>query len=88
MNCRSGDIAIIRDGYSKGKLVEVLGRSEYGPAWWAVRTMGGMLAGRAPEGVRAMESGHIEDSRLIPIRFEPGQDESLTWAGVPNGRAA
>lgn len=78
MNCKPGDLAVYvgscRQSY--GMIVRVLRPYPWPePAWYV-----------DPPLVK-VESGGFEgaarDCALRPIRDQPGEDETLTWAGKP-----
>lgn len=88
MNCKSGDIAIIRpgNGWSTDKLVECTrlfglfsGGECLGTLWW-VKPLGFM-----PVDCELNEAGEFlfPDARLRPIRHNDGEDEILRIAGYP-----
>jgi hypothetical protein len=79
MNCKQGDIAIvvrikpIDPPSILGRIVHCVKAARHpltGEHGWEIE----------PE---LMDHHHILDSALRPIRNEPGEDESLTWAGRP-----
>lgn len=73
--CKIGDIARIKDGPNQDRIVTVESPSlKYEPHFWFVESMGSPLLGDNGETGRW---GHIEDSRLEPIRDEPGTDQTL-----------
>jgi len=83
MNCKPGDLAMIRAFDDQGPLayggrfvtcIKFVGRRIGIPFddWWLVdRQLG-------PD-----HDGYVCDLVLIPIRPSEGQDETLTWAGKP-----
>lgn len=88
MNCKPGDLAVIvrsTDGQAVGRFVECLqmdgNHSEFGPIW-RVRTEGRGIV--TIHGTLAIVL-HMPDAWLRPIRPDEGEDETLTWAGKPEG---
>ncbi len=89
MNCQKGDLAVIvrSDAGNEGKIVRCLrflprkswripnGRIVYVDSW-EVDTP---VKGWAGDSTAA-----CMDERLRPIRDQPGEDETLTWAPVPS----
>lgn len=83
MNCKPGDLALIKTGRNANKLVLVKCVSAYGSPMWFVESMGGLLLSEFG-GVRSYQlCGNTTDSNLRPIRDQPGEDETLQWAPVP-----
>ncbi len=88
MNCKQGDLAMIV--YSKcspeliGSIVRCV-RFEPGPtgkpAWRIDRKL---HSGKQVRPGLTVEGDWWEDSTLRPIRDQPGEDETLTWAPVPS----
>jgi len=94
MRCKPGDLAVrikaeAGSGIPIGSIVEIIGRSEdvwlipqqgglgrWGTNLWDVRFKGSNIG---PKGL----AWAIPDSDLRPIRDQPGEDETLTWAGMP-----
>lgn len=90
MNCRPGDLAFIarvfdpEDRPFLNKIVRVVNlcmQNAYGDWCWSY------------EGRRLIDSDGAEaialpDCLLFPIRDQPGEDETLTWAGKPEGVTA
>ena len=83
MNCKKGDLAIIVNGANIGTLVDVIEEHPlYGAGVWMVIAHG---CGTANFGT--FHPGELIgccDSKLRPIRDQPGEDETLTWAPVPH----
>lgn len=73
MNCQKGDLAIVV-GYEPhaGRIVKCISSFQY---------MGVDAWETSP---RASSSEGYWDSDLRPIRDQPGEDETLTWAPVPH----
>ena len=84
LNCKAGDLAVVVRGGNLGRIVDVQRQSVYGEGWWLVKVVGAPVIGSLGSSKRLMSIGSIEDSRLKPIRDQPGQDETLTWAGKPS----
>lgn len=91
MNCRKGDIAIIRrpgtSDCNVDRMVHVDSPSHlYGPGWWFVESIGSPIIATAENGQTVERRfAHIEDSRLRPIRGGEGPDETLAWKPVGEG---
>ena len=90
MNCKPGDIAVFVGGdfggRNLGALFEVLDQLGVPPDEWRVRSLSAAVT---DNGVRG--PGHIggcQDSTLRPIRPGDGTDETLVWAGRPEGVTA
>lgn len=84
MNCKPGDLAVIVNATSQkrhiGKIVRVLERHEYAGQWgWKTTPELLMHDGRWIAWL---------DENLRPIRDNDGEDETLQWAGKPEGVAA
>lgn len=90
LRCKPGDLAVtsgLRGNENNGRIVQVL---EFMPLHgggptWLCRAYGSPMECFTFEGEYA---GHhqvrpILDSRLTPIRDQPGEDETLAWAPVP-----
>lgn len=85
MNCKPGDLAVIvrpSNPQNIGKIVRVIeckltswidGSTGYG---WS-------FEGPVMFGITGVKATRINDDILRPIRDQPGQDESLTWAPKP-----
>ena len=88
-NCKVGDLAVvIKSDFPEnvGILVNVLAAHPFYVAEWYVEVLGRAVAGHAGEMSRAGAGGRkvrCADSALRPIRDQPGDDETLTWAGLP-----
>lgn len=96
MNCKQGDIAVVlRDPYcgnvDVGKLVDVVKFDGYDgdgePCWWC-RGIGSALACYTDGYAPARDLVAIPDPWLKPIRNDPGEDETLRWAGLPHKETA
>lgn len=89
MNCKKGDMAIVVKSVcgNEGKIVTCLELID--DIQW--------IKGDLPDGVEpgwiidteliaydGSKSNFIKDSALRPIRDQPGEDETLTWAPVPH----
>ena len=86
LNCRPGDLAVIVRGNNLGALVDVLEKSRvYEPDFWLVAVLGLPIKGLLFNQPVPMTQGNIEDARLRPLRDRPGDDETLIWAGLPQG---
>lgn len=85
MNCKEGDLAVVvRDNCgSLGKIVRCIrlfesarwlnfDDTQYSSPTWLVDTV-------APDGDGALIP-YFEDRNLRPLRDNPGEDETLTWA--------
>ena len=84
LKCRPGDLAVIVRGRNVGALVEVLAKSLlFEPDFWLVKALGAPLQGSLFGQPVPMTQGNIADARLRPIRAQPGDDETLAWAGLP-----
>ena len=93
MNCEKGDLAYIikteePNSPALGKVVECYSmdgeHSLYGPMW-LVRVNGKPVV--TTHGTSAITFHHPDDW-LRPLRGNPGTDETLTWAPVPNKETA
>jgi len=84
MNCKTGDLAVVVRGKSRGALVSVLEPSLMFVDAWVVR-----LHCWGMTNLRVVGKGDLAncyDANLRPIR-DPGedaQDESLSWLPVPS----
>ncbi len=100
MNCRKGDLAyIVGHGYY-GHFVTVLrwmpdgsqslpdGYPCVGGGWLVEKASGFFDAPLERGGRRRTKHGVLEDKWLRPIRPGEGDDETLTWAGKPEGVSA
>lgn len=83
MNCQKGDMAIVVKSYAghEGKIVTCLKfvgkvRGLIGEDYWETDTNTRSEDGRTVD-------PHLRDSWMRPIRDQPGEDETLTWAPVP-----
>ena len=91
MRCKPGDLAItINAPKENGKLVDVIriadlpaGRCIVSGPYWLVRSKGSPFT--IEPGFRH-EYAVWPDSMLMPIRDQPGADQSLDWAPVPAKR--
>lgn len=85
LNCKVGDLAIVVNGENAGRLVSVLRASQWGRMFWFVELVGshGPMRDRFTGAERNAPTGNVHDSRLRPIRDQPGDDETLLWAGLP-----
>ena len=100
MNCKQGDLAIvIRSKLGNlGKIVRILepfykgfigpdGRS-YGnigdEPTWIVECDSGLVVQRINGGTISLKIRAFSDAGLRPLRDQPGDDETLEWAGLPN----
>lgn len=102
MNCKPGDLAFqigsegAFDSQSLGWVVEVIGAgcdwSDFGDLrhhWLCRKAGGGLLPFQDPDGETGWsDEVEIPDAHLMPIRKQPEQDETLTWAGKPQGVTA
>lgn len=81
MNCKKGDLAIVVNGENTGTLVDVIEEHPlYGTGTWLVIAHG---SGTAIFGTfKPGDWVGCDDSKLRPIRDQPGEDETLTWAPV------
>lgn len=87
MNCNLGDLAIViraLDGVSNiGLLLEVVGPDRLGrPEWWSARSVGapGELVPLSQSERRYGKEFNVADSRLYPIRDNPGDESFVTEA--------
>ena len=82
MNCRPGDLAIVvkSNAGNEGVLLDVIRQAEIG-SWLCIALTEGVGTIR-----RFMPGDQVicTDSCLRPLRDNDGQDETLTWAGLPN----
>lgn len=97
MNCKKGDIAVVINGNrSAGRVVKVgdlIPKGTIVPTttegWFevAIDDMWCLVEGTVfrnhPE-FGIVETEYSEDKNLRPIRDQPGEDETLTWAPVPH----
>lgn len=84
MNCKQGDLAMVVRSWARneGKIVTCIRLTPYqehdlrdfGYVW----QVDAML--RDADG---NESRFIHDDQLRPLRNDPGQDETIAWAGLP-----
>ena len=104
MNCKPGDLAVVRSGCRtpgiSGRIVTVVRQVAYGETF--LNTKGKAMAWRHQCDGWVIESSYplpwkvgnsdevgqfnqrgIADAILRPIRDQPGDDETLTWAGKP-----
>ncbi|MBI2725418.1 MAG: hypothetical protein HYX42_04130 [Polaromonas sp.] len=94
MNCKPGDLAIVvgLGPNNNGRIVEVVRHAVSGetvagfiflakgpPPFWLIKTTGTLLQWDGDSVTERV----INDRFLRPIRDQPGQDETLTWAPVP-----
>jgi len=85
LNCKVGDLAVVINGENAGRIVKVVLPSKRQANWWLVDVIGSEGVGFDLDGNRAKSNiGHIADKRLRPIRDQPGDDETLAWAGLPH----
>lgn len=91
MNCKPGDLALLKSGGIAGgeafndRLVEVIdsaGVDGFYGQMWSVKCAGWTPA---PHLVALSRRGtfYYPDSMMRPIRDQPGEDETLAWAGKP-----
>jgi hypothetical protein len=83
MNCKPGDLAVVvaaDNPENIGRIVLVLGQA-HRPGTWVIRYHGhpGVTA------VGPCWEPWTYDYELRPIRDNDGEDETLTWAGKPEG---
>lgn len=92
MRCRVGDLAVvIQSAFQEniGLLVEVMSASVLPYHDWLVSARGSPLTGRPVLGtsvgkeVRTGKTCNVRDDQLRPIRPQEGNDETLTWASLP-----
>ena len=91
MNCKPGDLAVIvRGGFEEviGILCRVTSSSDTdkdGDFCWLVRTQRAVpwFDADDPLSVIHGRNGFVPDAWLRPIRDQPGEDETLSWAGKP-----
>lgn len=86
MNCKPGDLAIVVIGKNSGKVftcLEYIKGDILNPEGnldnvdiWRTDCLFEDWTGSSDE--------YIEDELIRPIRDQPGEDESLTWAKVPS----
>ena len=99
MNCKPNDLAVIsRPPKSieelRGRIVRVItpGVGPRGRAIWSIEKELGFVVlspcrdayGRARYVGESVFIEAVEDSWLTPLRDEPDEDETLTWAGKPS----
>lgn len=84
MNCKPGDLAVYvgADLGLRGRFVTVVEEdafvtSVFGRKFWIVDPP-------LPRDDRRGDALAVDDLVLRPIRDNDGQDETLTWAGLPN----
>lgn len=93
--CKPGDMAVVASPYcplNAGRIVLVVRqassgetvsgyrfRSDDGGPWWVCE--GNVYAG---DGTGPLGAWVFSDYSLRPIRDQPGDDESITWAGLPH----
>ena len=103
MNCKPNDLAFIsrpppQMEELRGRTVRVLSAST-GPTGRAIWSIDGRLdfvlvgavkdaRGRDRHIGESVWLNQVEDSWLTPIRDQDGEDETLQWAGKPEGVAA
>ena len=90
MNCKQGDLAYTVAPYcieGRGRIVRVLHLSDGRMLGDFIPKLGRVAwvceGDIVTEGNDAYRKGIIADECLRPIRDNPGQDETLTWAPVP-----
>ena len=97
MNCKPGDLAVVIRGRTPGckylgHIVKVLElerpSSIFGPIWLVEfsRPLVGVALRKNGEvlGVSDLSAVHgCPDAWLLPIRDQPGADESLRWCDLP-----
>lgn len=66
-------------GRYRDELFETVGRSD----WFIDFCSGAALVPLLDGGTRLAKTGIIRDENLRPIRDQPGDDEALTWTGLP-----
>ena len=66
-------------GHYRGGLFEVVGQSD----WFIDFCSGPSLIPLAGGGTKMSRTGIIRDANLRPIRYQPGDDQALEWAGLP-----
>ena len=80
MNCKPGDLAVIvgchpNQKYTLGHICTIIRRSDHpqtGEPGWHFEPP-----------VRLTDNNCTLDAYLRPLRDQPGDDETLTWAGKP-----
>ena len=80
LNCKAGDLAVVVRGVNLGRIVDVQRQSVYGEGWWLVKVVGAPVIGSLGSSKRLMSIGSIEDSRLKPIRDQPGNEQFVVEA--------
>lgn len=84
LRCKPGDIArIISDPMNRDRLVHVDAAIDGEPGRWMVTSMQSLWCYARARMCGAGTLGKCSDERLQPLRDEPGEDETLTWAGKP-----
>jgi hypothetical protein len=77
MNCKPGDLAVLIKSEFKphniGSVVKILRKAESFNGYFCWETSPVFDGGT-----------WVLDKNLRPIRDQDGQDETLTWAGLPN----
>lgn len=82
MNCKPGDLAVVVKGAASGNVVVCIDRFD-GPWAGEPRFEPGWRLDRLLVNERGSYNTYRVDSALRPIRDQPGEDETLTWADVP-----
>lgn len=88
MNCKQGDLAVIVSASNRlmlGKFVTCIRR--YDGPWrngdvepgWVIDQEIKVISSSGEVNVQSV----ITDEALRPIRNDPGQDETIAWAGLP-----
>lgn len=92
MNCKQGDLAVIVRSFcgNEGRIVRCLkfyGRGAFkdGTVFDDIWIIDGRFARPDLKALRCGGDAAISDSWLRPIRPGDGEDETLTWAGKPEG---
>ncbi len=88
LNCRPGDLARIvnSEAGNNDKIVlcvRFAGLVPFGFIGARPKILAGWVIDRELRGGDGRYSNVVEDCKLRPIRDNPGEDETLTWAGKP-----
>ena len=88
LNCKVGDLAIVVRSVigNTGKIVRCL---RLHPAMCDVNGDRDQQTWEIDQAIGILENGEkcalFSDRNLRPIRDQPGEDETLTWVGLPAG---
>ena len=82
MNCKQGDLVLVVRGHFSGLLGSIAGPGVAEGSDWSVN-----IFGKTPPPPFLPTYG-APDNALRPIRDNDGTDETLIWAGKPQGVTA